>query len=104
MEMNKRMSDKDEVPELNGTIKKLVDLAAAPLETPEQHEMAIRELIKLNLHTYLMIKKTLGTLQDALALLITERRSIIDKLVDKFIVPLAYTAVTAIIYYFLNQP
>ncbi len=114
-ELNKRMSDKVEIPPLNGTVAKLVELAAAPLETPEQQQIAIRELIKLNLHSYLMIKQTLQAVQDSftlpmqkvqdtLILLTTERKSIIDKLIDKFLVPLVYTIITAGVYYILRQP
>lgn len=115
MEQNRRMSDKVDIPPLNGTVAKLVELAAAPLETPEQQQIAFRELIKLNLHSYLMIKQTmqaiqdsftapLQSVQDALALLITERKSIIDKAIDKFLVPFAYTIITAVIYFVLKQP
>ena len=101
---NRRMSDTVKIPELNGTVQRLVDLAAAPLETPEQQEMALRELIKLNLHSYLITKQALGILQDALAMLINERKSIIDKVVDKFVVPFVYTIISAIILYVLKQP
>lgn len=104
MELNKRMSDNANIPPLNGTVAKLVELAATPLETPEQQQAAIRELIKLNLHSYIMTKQTMGAVQDALALLINERKSIIDKIVDKFLVPFAYTVITAIIYYALQNP
>lgn len=103
-EQNRRMSDKVEIPPLNGTVARLVELAAAPLETSEQQQAAIRELIKLNLHSYIMNKQTLGAVQDALALLINERKSIIDKVIDKFLVPFAYTIITAVIYYVLKQP
>lgn len=83
---NKRMSDKDNIPEMNGTIKTLVELIAAPMETPEQQEKALRESIKVQLHTYILQKQLLEVMNEILE----ERKGIISRLIDKALVPFLY--------------
>lgn len=91
---NNRMSDKEEIPEMNGTIHKLVELLSSPLDTPEQQANAIKDSIKLQLHTYI-IQKQIYTLLNSLS---EERHSILSKIVDKGVIPLIYAVVTAILY------
>jgi len=96
---NKRMGDNDHVPEMNGTIKTLVELIAAPLETKEQQAHAIRESVKLQLHTYMMQKQILESLNT----LVDERKSLISKLIDKGLVPFLYFMAMAILWIVFNN-
>ena len=106
---NKRMGDNEGVPEMNGTIKRLVELIASPLETPQQQAQAIRDSIKLQLHTYMIIKQTLesvntnqGKIQESLELLLKERKSIIDRLIDKGLVPFLYFVAMSMLWIVFN--
>jgi hypothetical protein len=95
----KRMGDKDGIPEMNGTIKTLVELIATPLETPEQRAQALRDSVKLQLHTYMMQKQLLEQLTE----LIEERRGIISRLIDKGLVPFLYFIAMAIMWIVFNS-
>lgn len=88
------MSDKDGIPEMNGTIKTLVELIATPLETPEQQAQAIRDSIKLQLHTYMMQKQLL----ESVMVLVEERKKIISRLIDKGLVPFLYFVALAVLW------
>jgi hypothetical protein len=59
---DKRMEDKLDIPEMNGTLRKIVELLGAPLDNHEQNSEAIRENTKLNLHIYLLEKRILEQL------------------------------------------
>lgn len=111
------MSDKENIPEMNGTIKTLVGLIAAPMGTPELQEQALRESIKVQLHTYILQHQVLeellslkgkmdeflkerenvnskvdeiDSLKKEVDKLLEERKSIISKLIDKALVPFLY--------------
>ena len=92
-EMNRRMADADEIPEMNGTIKKLVELIAAPLDNPEQQSLVIRESVKLQLHTYVLQKQLLIAVNK----LLEERSRIITKLIDKGLTPLLFMMLVAVL-------
>lgn len=92
--MKRRMGDNEEIPEMNGTIKRLVDLVSSPLETPEQQAIAIRESVKLQLHTYVIQKQLLEAVNN----LLNERQSIINRLVDRGLVPFLYFIAMAIFW------
>jgi predicted transcriptional regulator YheO len=94
----KRMGDKENIPEMNGTIKTLVSLIATPLETQEQQAQAIRDSIKLQLHTYMMQKQML----ESLTALVDERKNIIARLIDKGLVPFLYFIAMAIMWIVFN--
>ena len=94
----KRMGDKDNIPEMNGTIKTLVELIATPLETPEQQAQAIRDSIKLQLHTYMMQKQLL----ESVSALLEERKGIIARVIDKGLVPFLYFIAMAILWIVFN--
>jgi hypothetical protein len=96
---NKRMGDKDNIPEMNGTIKTLVELIAAPMKTPEQQETALRESIKVQLHTYILQKQLLEAMNELLA----ERKSILSKLVDKALVPFLYFIGASVLWLVANH-
>lgn len=98
LELNRRMSDKENIPEMNGTIKRLVELIATPMETPEQQAQAIRESVKLQLHTYMMQKQLL----EAMAALLEERKGIISRIIDKGLVPFLYFVAMAILWVVFN--
>jgi hypothetical protein len=95
---NKRMSDKVDIPEMNGTIKSLVELIASPLETPAQQAQAIRESVKLQLHSYMMQKQLL----EAMNALLAERKGIIERIVDKGLVPLIVFVAMSILWIVFN--
>lgn len=109
---NKRMSDKDGIPEMNGTIKTLVELIATPLDTPGQQAQAIRDSIKLQLHTYMMQKqsleeingvreeltKAIDDIRKPLNTLLEERKSLISKFVDKWLFPFVYFVLVAVLW------
>lgn len=88
------MSDKDNIPEMNGTIKILVELIATPMDTPLQQAQAIRESIKVQLHTYILQQQLLEVMNELLA----ERRGIISRIVDKALVPFLYFIAAAVLY------
>lgn len=96
---DKRMGDNEGIPEMNGTIKSLVGLIAAPLETPEQQAQAIRDSIKLQLHTYMLQKQLLESLTG----LLEERKNIISKLIDKGLVPFLYFIGMAVLWIVFNS-
>jgi predicted transcriptional regulator YheO len=91
---NKRMSDTESIPEMNGTIAKLVELIATPMETPEKQAQALRESMKLQLHTYMMQKQLLTEMQK----LLEERKSIIAKIIDRGLVPFLYFVAMSILW------
>lgn len=91
---NKRMSDKENIPEMNGTIKTLVELIATPMDTPAQQAQAIRESIKVQLHTYILQQQVLEAMNELLA----ERKGIISRLIDKALVPFLYFVGAAILW------
>lgn len=92
------MGDNEEIPEMNGTIKRLVELIGSPMETVEEQAVAIRESLKLQLHTYMMQKQVL----EAMNILLTERKSIISKILDKFLIPFLYFVAMAILWLAFN--
>lgn len=92
-EPHRRIGDNLEVPPMNGTLKSIVDLIGTPLDTPEKQAQAIREIATINLHTYLMQKE----MRDLLNAILQERKSIIDKIVDKGLVPLLFMMLIAIL-------
>jgi len=96
---NKRMSDKACIPEMNGTIKTLVALISAPMSTPEQQEVALRDSIKLQLHTYILQKQLLEAMDE----LLQERKSILSKLVDKALVPFLYFVGASVLWLIANH-
>jgi hypothetical protein len=91
---NKRMSDQDNIPEMNGTIKSLVELIASPMDTPTQQAQALRESIKVQLHTYIMQKQLLEAINE----LLSERKGIISRLIDKALVPFIYFVGASILW------
>lgn len=122
---NRRMSDKDNIPEMNGTIKTLVALIGAPMGTPELQEQAVRESIKVQLHTYILQQQVLeklvslenrvneflkerkdvnskveeiDSLKKEVGKLLEERKSIISKLIDKALVPVLYSIGAAVLW------
>lgn len=58
----KRMEDKFDIPEMNGTIKDLLLIISGPLSTHKQNADAIRNISKVLLHTYMLEKKILEQL------------------------------------------
>src|SRR5512133_973915 len=96
---NQRMGDKYGIPEMNGTIKTLVELMSAPLDTEEQRAQALRDSIKLQLHTYMLQKQML----EELTALTQERKNIISKLIDRGLVPFMYFVVMAVLWVIFNS-
>lgn len=96
---NRRMSDIDSIPEMNGTITKLVELIASPMDTPEQQAQAVRESMKLQLHTYMMQKQLL----ESLSALLEERKGIITRIIDKGLVPFLYFVAMAVLWIVFNS-
>jgi len=95
---NKRMSDTEHIPELNGTIKRLVELISTPMENNEQQAQVIRELVRLQLHSYMMQKQLL----EAVNILLEERKGIIARLIDKGLVPFIYFIFMAVLWIVFN--
>jgi len=93
------MGDSEHVPEMNGTIKTLVELIATPMDTPEQRAQALRDSVKLQLHTYMMQKQAL----EALNVLIEERKGIISRLIDKGLVPFLYFVAMSVLWMAFNS-
>ena len=98
-EFTKRMGEIEGIPEMDGTIKRLVELIASPMDTPEQQAQALRESIKLHLHTYMMQKQLL----EAMDMLLAERKSIKSKFIDKAIVPFLYFIGAGILWLIANH-
>jgi hypothetical protein len=88
------MNDDAEIPELNGTIKKLTDMLAQPIDTPEIQEKVTKELIKLELNMWLLQRET----NLALVALLKERKSILDMLFDRAIGPVVTVVIIVILY------
>jgi hypothetical protein len=77
---NRRMSDNHEgVPFMNGTVGQLTAMLAERIDSPEKQEAVTKELIKLQLNTWLLQKQT----HDKLDAILKERSSILNKLGDK---------------------
>lgn len=91
---NRRITDKENIPPLNGTIATLVELISSLLDTPEAQALALRESLKLQLHTYMIQKKLL----DEVDKLLEERKSIIERIIDKGLVPFLYFIAMAILW------
>lgn len=87
------MSDKEHIPDLNGTINALVGLIATPMDTQEQQAQALRESMKLQLHTYMIQKQML----DKLIKLLDERQGIITRIIDKGLVPILVMMLLAVL-------
>jgi hypothetical protein len=92
---NRRMSDKLDppIPEMNGTLKTLVELIGTELDTPEQLARAIRESVKLQLHAYMLQKELLISMNA----LLEERKGIITRVIDKGLVPVLFMMVIAVL-------
>lgn len=122
---NRRMGDRENIPEMNGTIKALVGLIGASMGTPELQEQALRESIKVQLHTYILQQqvleevsslkskmdefleerkevnskvKELDSLKIEMNKLLEERKSIISKLIDKALIPFLYFVGAAVLW------
>ena len=92
------MSDTDNIPEMNGTILKLVELISSPMDDPEQQIQALRESLKLQLHTYMIQKQILTEVSK----LLEERQKIISRIIDKGLVPFLYFVAMAILWIVFN--
>ena len=106
MEMNKRMGDNAEIPEMNGTIAKLVELVSSQMDTPETQTIALRETVKLQLHIYLLQKQTfnaLDKLQGTVDKLLSERKTTFDKIVDKIIMPILSFTTMGLLWLVFSQ-
>jgi len=88
------MSDKEDIPQLNGTIKTLVDMLSQSIETPQQQQEIIKQMIRLQLHTYLLQKQ----IHESLDEILDERKMIIEKIVDKFVTPFMYMLFIALVW------
>lgn len=87
MRLDKRMSDRENIPELNGTIKLLVEMLAGKIDTPEKQENAIKELVILQLNSWMLQKQV----YENLSALLEERKSTLNRIIDKFMTPFFYT-------------
>ena len=94
------MSDKEGIPEMNGTIKALISLISTPLDTPDQQAQALRDSIKLQLHTYILQKKLLEAVDE----LLEERKSIISKFIDKALIPFLIFVFGSLFYLIVTHP
>ena len=88
------MGDTDNIPEMNGTIKALVSLLTEDISTSEKQQQALKELVKLQLNSYMLQKQV----YEKLSSLLEERKSILSKMVDKLLAPLAYTILTILLW------
>ena len=91
---DRRMSDKEDIPELNGTIRTLVEMLSQSIETPQQQQEIIKQMIRLQLHTYLLQKQ----IHESLDEILDERKMIIEKIVDKFVTPFMYMLFIALVW------
>jgi len=88
------MSDKEDIPQLNGTIKTLVDMLSQSIDTPQQQQEIIKQMIRLQLRTYLLQKQ----IHESLDEILDERKMIIEKIVDKFVTPFMYMLFIALVW------
>ena len=106
MEMNKRMGDNINIPQMNGTILKLVELISSPMDTPEKQAAALRETAKLQLHIYLLQTQTfeaLDKLQKTVNTLLLDKKTTTDKWVDRIAMPILLFVIMGLLWLVFSQ-
>jgi hypothetical protein len=78
---DKRMEDKYEIPEMNGTVQELLRIISETLPSHKHNSDAIKSIAKIDLHIYLLEKKIL----EQLVILNSRSSKVNSVLVDKVV-------------------
>lgn len=81
MTFDKRMEDKYEIPEMNGTVQELLRIISETLPSHKHNSDAIKSIAKIDLHIYLLEKKIL----EQLVILNSRSSKVNSVLVDKVV-------------------